>query len=148
MVLEQHPLNFHPFMALSVEVSGRSVKPQQEEGMSLPQGSLLFLSTTAASTLVCKCPDGVYSLQWPVWPDSSLPFPLGKRLSHLAGHSYRPVLVHIFQKISSHQQLYREGRQSGLSSFLVHFSSTWRWYLLSSLVTSMPLESFLTSVIS
>ena len=34
MVLEPHPLNFHPFMALSVEVPGRSVKPQQEEGMS------------------------------------------------------------------------------------------------------------------
>lgn len=113
-----------------------------------PSGQSAFLVYHSTSTLVCKSPDGVYSLQWPVRPDSSLPFPLGKHLSHLSGHSYRPVLVHIFQKISSHQQLYREGRQSGLSSFLVHFSSTWRWYLLSSLVTSMPLESFLTSVIS
>ena len=124
MVLEQHPLNFHPFVALSVEAPGRSVKPQQEEGMSLPQGTVLFLPTRAASTLVCKSPDAVYSLQWPVWPDSSLPFPLGKSLSCLAGHSYRPGLV---QKMSSCWQLYREGRQSSLSSFLVHFPSAWRW---------------------
>ena len=73
---------------------------------------------------------------------------LSKCLSCLAGHSNRPVLVHIFQKVSSHWQLQRGGRQSSPSSFLVYFPSAWMWQLLSSLLTSVPFESFLTSIIS
>ena len=119
VVRERHPLHFLLFMTLSAHIPGGSVK--QEEGAPLSvQCAFRVWHGSWHTGMQESSWRMLTSVAFVAWPSLSLP--LGKCLSCLAGHSNRPVLVHIFQKVSSHWQLQRSP-----SSFLVNFSSAWMW---------------------